>query len=119
MRWISFKGVRASMVPSAILLVPFLANAQDAGKFYAGKTITLLMPSGPGGGYDAYARLVSRHIGRHIPGNPTILVQGMPGAGGLNERERWRHPLRPAGYYPLFEKKRFPKGVVRLWQINA
>ena len=51
--------------------------------FYRGKTITIIIPIGPGGAYDAYARLVSRHLGRHIPGNPTIVARNMPGAGGV------------------------------------
>jgi tripartite-type tricarboxylate transporter receptor subunit TctC len=50
--------------------------------FYRGKTITLLIPIGPGGAYDTYARLVARHLNRHLPGNPTIVPRNMPGAGG-------------------------------------
>lgn len=52
-------------------------------EFYAGKTVTIIVGSGAGGGFDTTARLVSRHIGRHIPGAPTIIVQNMPGGGGL------------------------------------
>jgi tripartite-type tricarboxylate transporter receptor subunit TctC len=51
--------------------------------FYRGRTINVVIGYGPGGGYDAYARLLARHIGRHIPGNPTPVPQNMPGAGGL------------------------------------
>src|SRR5687768_12209289 len=51
--------------------------AQD---YYAGKTIELVVGGGPGGGYDIYARTVARHIGRFIPGNPSIVVKNMPGA---------------------------------------
>jgi tripartite-type tricarboxylate transporter receptor subunit TctC len=58
--------------------------AQDAAAgFYAGKTIKLIVGLPPGGGADAYARLVQRHLGRHIPGVPAILIQNMPGAGSL------------------------------------
>jgi tripartite-type tricarboxylate transporter receptor subunit TctC len=58
------------------------ASAQDAMEaFYRGKTVTITVGSAPGGGYDTYARLVGRHLGRHIPGNPTIVVQNIPGAG--------------------------------------
>jgi tripartite-type tricarboxylate transporter receptor subunit TctC len=57
------------------------ATASSAADFYAGKTIELLVGAPPGGGYDIYARTVSRHFGRHIPGNPTIIVKNMPGAG--------------------------------------
>ena len=56
--------------------------AQEA-EFWRGKTVTIIAPTGPGGGYDAYTRMVARHIGKHIPGQPTIVVQNMPGAGGM------------------------------------
>lgn len=55
------------------------AEAQD---FFAGKTITISIGSGPGGSYDAYARLMSRHMGRHLPGRPVMVPKNMPGAGG-------------------------------------
>jgi len=57
-------------------------SAQDDA-FYRGKTIAIIIPIGPGGAYDAYARLVSRHLGKHIPGNPGIIARNMPGAGGV------------------------------------
>lgn len=58
------------------------ALAQDAvAKFYAGRQIDLVIGSSAGGGYDTYARLIARYIGRYIPGNPTIVPQNMPGAG--------------------------------------
>lgn len=52
-------------------------------EFYRGKTVAIVVGSGAGGGFDTTARLVSRHIGRHIPGTPTVIVQNMPGGGGL------------------------------------
>jgi len=57
------------------------AAAQDS--FYRGKTVTIVVGYSAGGGYDQYARLVARHIGRHVPGNPNIIVQNMPGAASL------------------------------------
>lgn len=59
------------------------AQADPVADFYQGKRITMGVGSEPGGGYDAYARIVTRHIGRLIPGNPTFIVQNMPGGGGL------------------------------------
>jgi tripartite-type tricarboxylate transporter receptor subunit TctC len=56
------------------------ALAED---FYKGKTITLVVANAAGGGYDLYARLLARHMGRHIPGEPGIIVKYQPGAGGL------------------------------------
>lgn len=59
------------------------AYADAVAEFYQGKRITMGVGSEPGGGYDAYARLVTRHMGRLIPGNPGFVVQNMPGGGGL------------------------------------
>ncbi|MDX1402853.1 MAG: hypothetical protein R3245_13090 [Kiloniellales bacterium] len=59
------------------------ATAQGADDFYKDKKIRLIVSSTPGGGNDTYSRLIARHIHRFIPGNPDIIVQNMPGAGGL------------------------------------
>lgn len=56
------------------------ANADD---FYAGKTVTVVVSYAPGGGYDIYSRLLSRHLGNNIPGKPQVVVQNMPGAAGI------------------------------------
>ena len=55
----------------------------DAATFYKGKIVTIVAGSASGGGVDLYARLVGRHLQKHIPGNPNIIVQNMPGAGSL------------------------------------
>ena len=57
--------------------------ADSVADFYKGKTIDLVIGLPAGGGYDDYGRLIARHIGDHIPGNPTVVPQNMPGAGGL------------------------------------
>src|SRR5437588_487977 len=59
------------------------ARAEDSPDFYKGKTVSLYVGSTSGGVYDVYARLLARHMGRHIPGNPKILTMNMEGAGGL------------------------------------
>ena len=64
---------------AAMTEVP-LASAAD---YYKGKTLKLIIRSGPGGGYDYYGRLVNRHLARHIPGNPSSTPVNMPGAGGI------------------------------------
>jgi tripartite-type tricarboxylate transporter receptor subunit TctC len=76
---------RAALAGAVLLLLAATqaAFADPVGDFYSGKTMTLIVGSDPGGGYDAHARLVARHLGRFIPGNPTILVQNMPGAGSV------------------------------------
>jgi tripartite-type tricarboxylate transporter receptor subunit TctC len=68
-----------AFVAWAALAAP--ASAQDAASFYKGKQITVLIGSSAGGGYDTYGRLLSRHLGRHIPGHPTVVASNMPGAG--------------------------------------
>ncbi|MGI9504563.1 MAG: Bug family tripartite tricarboxylate transporter substrate binding protein, partial [Geminicoccaceae bacterium] len=59
------------------------AKAETVEEFYTGKTVSLIIGYGPGGGYDSYARLLAQHMGRHMPGNPTIVPKNMPGAGSL------------------------------------
>jgi tripartite-type tricarboxylate transporter receptor subunit TctC len=60
------------------------AQAQETvADFYKGKQIRIIVPSAAGGGFDLYARYLSRHMSRHVPGNPGFIVQNMPGAGGL------------------------------------
>src|SRR4051794_16790328 len=51
--------------------------------FFRGQTVKIVVASGPSGGFDTYARLLAKHLGRFVPGNPTFVVQNMPGAGGL------------------------------------
>jgi tripartite-type tricarboxylate transporter receptor subunit TctC len=65
-----------------IVAALLLAAPASAADFYAGKTIDLVVSNAPGGGFDIYARTIARHMQRHIPGNPTIVVKNMPGAGG-------------------------------------
>ena len=66
----------------AVLALSASALAQEE-PFFKDKTIRVIVGSAPGGGYDAYARLVSDHLRKHVPGNPQIVVQNMPGAGSL------------------------------------
>lgn len=64
----------------ALVITPRAVQAQE---FYKGKTITIFVGFEPGASYDFYGRLLGRHIGKHLPGNPTVIVSSMPGAGGL------------------------------------
>jgi tripartite-type tricarboxylate transporter receptor subunit TctC len=57
--------------------------AQTVEEFYRGKSLTLVVGNGPGGGFDVFGRLLARHIGHYVPGKPNVLVQNMPGAGSL------------------------------------
>ena len=78
---------RASIVAIASAAIAFAAalpaHAQSVEDFYRGKTITISVGFTAGGGYDLYARVLGRHLGRHIAGNPSVVVQNMPGAGSL------------------------------------
>jgi tripartite-type tricarboxylate transporter receptor subunit TctC len=74
---------KPAMLALALLLSPLAAQAQPAADFYRGKTVNVYIGVGVGGEYDIQARLVARHIGKHIPGNPTVVPQNMTGAGGL------------------------------------
>jgi tripartite-type tricarboxylate transporter receptor subunit TctC len=66
-----------------VMAATYTASAQSVAEFYAGKTVTIVVGSDVGGGYDTNARLLGRHIGRFIPGNPTVIVQNRPGAGSI------------------------------------
>jgi tripartite-type tricarboxylate transporter receptor subunit TctC len=66
----------------ALALPSAAAAANDDDDFYRGKTMSLIIPIGPGGAYDTYSRLVARYLGKQIPGNPVIVPRNMPGAGG-------------------------------------
>lgn len=71
-------NLRAGLVVLGAALLSAPAAAAD---YFAGKSIDLLIGAPPAGGYDIYARLIARHMGRHIPGNPNIVAKNMPGAG--------------------------------------
>src|SRR5215813_2946360 len=68
---------------AALLLAALPARAQSVADFYRGKTLRMVIGYGPGGGYDIYGRLVAEFLPRHLPGNPTIITQNMPGAGSF------------------------------------
>src|SRR5262245_28776924 len=72
----------ALAIPLCLALVA-PAAAQDPASFYRGKTVRIVVGFSSGGGYDVYARVLARHLGKHIPGNPTVVVQNMPGAASL------------------------------------
>ncbi len=64
-------------------IISWTAPAQANEQFYRGKTIAIVVPSSASGGYDGYARLLARHMGRHVPGEPNMIVQNMPGGAGV------------------------------------
>ena len=79
MRDTSIRFLSATAV--ALLVATNAAPASAQGDTLAGKTVQMIIGFGPGGGYDLWGRTVARHIGRHLPGNPNVVPQNMPGAG--------------------------------------
>ena len=71
----------------------------SADEFYKGKTIRFVVGLAPGGGYDLSARTVGRHMGKHIPGNPTIVVENMTGAGSLISANYTYNSGKPDGLF--------------------
>jgi tripartite-type tricarboxylate transporter receptor subunit TctC len=92
MKRIRIRNAILAAAALAILAVP--ARADDVADFYRGKRISLVIGYGPGGGYDLYARLLGRFISAHIPGNPTIVPQNMPGAGSRSAAN-WLYAIAP------------------------
>src|SRR4051794_21392602 len=76
-------ALAAALAAALIACAPHGANAQDADPFFKNKVINLYIGFAPGGTYDYFGRQVGRFIGRHIPGNPAVVVQTMAGAGSL------------------------------------
>ena len=81
-------GLAASRRPGMTILVALIAFAlattpAAAQDFYRGRSVNLIVGNATGGGYDAYARLLARHMPKYIPGEPTFVVRNMPGAGGM------------------------------------
>jgi tripartite-type tricarboxylate transporter receptor subunit TctC len=76
-------GLRAAgaLVVAAIVATPLAAQAQSG--YYAGKTLRIIVGSSAGGGYDTYARAIAPYLAEHLPGKPRVVVQNMPGGGGL------------------------------------
>jgi len=84
----------------AVLLIALSVSeepARSAASFYEGKTIRIIVGTSPGGGYDTYTRLIARHWSKHIPGNPGIVVDNMPGAGGLVSANHLFKVAKPDG----------------------
>src|SRR3954465_9492120 len=63
------------------------ARAQTVEQFYRGKTVKFIVGSNTGGSYDTYSRLLAQFIGKHLPGNPTLIVENLPGASGVKSAQ--------------------------------
>lgn len=80
---------------TTVFTVFSVQSAED--DFYRGKRLNFIVMTAPGGGYDIYARAIARHLGKHIPGNPAVIVQNMPGAGGLIATHHLFNAAKPDG----------------------
>jgi tripartite-type tricarboxylate transporter receptor subunit TctC len=77
-------AMRAALIAAACLFAMVPATAQTVADFYRGKTVSLVVGYPPGGGYDVYARVIARHMGRYLPGQPAMIVRNQPGAASLS-----------------------------------
>src|ERR1700710_1740297 len=87
-------SLRLAVVLPALSMFASIAAAQSPADFYKGKNIELYVGYSVGGGYDLYARMLARHMSKHIPGNPTIVPKNMEGAGSLR-LANWIYNVAP------------------------
>ncbi len=90
--------MRRMLVAGALALAVLAALPAGAQAPFAGKTVTVLVGYTPGGGYDRVARIVARHLGRYLPGNPTVVVQNMPGANSIVAANHLYNVARTDGF---------------------
>jgi len=93
------KRVKQTLFVIGVLAVLALATSDTsiAAPFYEGKTVRITVGFSAGGGFDLWARVVARHIGKHIPGNPTVIVENITGAGGLIQTTQLFKATKPDG----------------------
>ena len=108
-----------------------MLDGPSVADFYAGKTITIIVGYAPGGGYDTTARVLSKYLGSHIPGNPTVTLVSMPGAGGIQSVDFVANVapkdgtaigeiLSPAILVPMMQKVRYdPTRLLWLGSLTA
>jgi tripartite-type tricarboxylate transporter receptor subunit TctC len=93
------RRLRLTTVFAVLMISPSVSEqlAYSAAPFYEGKTIRIIVGTSPGGGYDTYTRLIARHFSKYIPGKPAIIVDNMPGAGGLVSANHLFKVAKPDG----------------------
>jgi tripartite-type tricarboxylate transporter receptor subunit TctC len=84
----------AAALAAASGLVAAAASADEVADFYKGRTVSIVVGHETGTGFDVYSRVLARHLGRHIPGNPNVVVQNMVGASGL-AAANWLYNIAP------------------------
>ncbi|HEY7221698.1 MAG TPA: hypothetical protein VH985_25220 [Candidatus Binatia bacterium] len=98
----NYQILAVALLFAASLLSPFVNSNHAAEPFYQGKTLRVVVASAAGGGSDIVARLMMRHLPRHIPGNPTIIIENMPGAGEIIGTNYVYSKAKPDGLTALF-----------------
>src|SRR6266699_333627 len=76
---------------------PAQTSTQSLADFYSGKTVTIIVGYAPGGGFDTTARRAAKYMGKHLPGNPNVIVDNMPGAGSLTAANHIYNVAKPDG----------------------
>lgn len=109
--------LRLLIAAAAGFVLSIAAPARSAEDFYKGKTIRFVVGLAPGGGYDLSARTVGRHIGKHIPGNPTVVVENMTGAGSLIAANYTYNSAKPDGLIHRREPDPEVKDLPRIPEI--
>ena len=99
MRTAKYRVAFAALCSLAAVAATYTANAQTVEQFYKGRQVSMIVGSSPGGINDISARFVARHLGRYIPGNPTIVVENQPGAGGITAANRLANVFPRDGSY--------------------
>ena len=82
---------------AAVAAVVTAAVPAAAQEFFKGKTVVVLVGTAAGGGFDTYSRMMARHIGKHLKGNPSRIVENMPGAGGIITANHLYNRVKPDG----------------------
>lgn len=94
-RAMTLRFVGRHLMAALISIVPVsVGHAQTTSDFYKGKNVEVYIGYGGGSGYDIYGRLLARHLGKHLPGNPTVIVKNMEGAGSL-KLANWLYTSAP------------------------
>ncbi len=111
---------RGAAVAAAVSAVSVQAYAQAPEEFYSGKTVQFMVGYPPSGGFDAYTRVAARFIGKHIPGNSTVIVNNMPGASSL-QFVRYLQSVAPKDgtQFGMFNRGLMPKSVLEPKEVGA
>jgi tripartite-type tricarboxylate transporter receptor subunit TctC len=90
-------GRTAWAVLTVVVAIHSVVGASTSEPFYQGKTVRIVVAFSPGGGFDTYSRVIARHLGKHIPGNPSVIVENMTGAGGIIQANFMYQRAKPDG----------------------